>query len=286
METKNRIQKAIDFIENHLAEPFTLEQVAAESFYSFYHFHRLFTRLTGYNPKEYIRKRRLARAALDLFSTELRIIDVAMRNGFDWHEAFTRAFIREYNRTPWQFRAEVDEMPVMEKLDLLGGKPFTVHGYEPKLVVKKTTRFFGIKKRVIRTDDPGLKEEPHLIYNNLVRKDSDFLLKLKRLKISRDQIIGTGSSFDPVNKTYLYKFGILVNDVPSLPRESFLSVPPTFYLKYDFTVTGAEHALICEEIYRRLGPYRNWDKPDINIVEYDHSFRNVQHFLFYVPVNY
>lgn len=77
------MQKAIDYIEANLTEEIDYEKVAAESFSSSYHFQRVFSILCGYTLGEYIRLRRLSLAGAELASGNEKVIDVALKYGYD-----------------------------------------------------------------------------------------------------------------------------------------------------------------------------------------------------------
>ena len=74
MEWITGIQKAIDYIEDHLTESIDYEAVAKESFSSSYHFQRVFSILSGYTLGEYIRNRRLSLAGAELATGKEKII--------------------------------------------------------------------------------------------------------------------------------------------------------------------------------------------------------------------
>jgi len=64
-----RIQRAVDYIEEHLLEELTLADVSQAAFSSLSHFHRIFYFMTGFTLKDYIRKRRLSQAAIELMTS-------------------------------------------------------------------------------------------------------------------------------------------------------------------------------------------------------------------------
>jgi AraC-like DNA-binding protein len=89
-----------DYIEQHLNESITLHKLAQAAGYSPWHSARIFKKLSGKTPFEYIRALRLSRAAEKLRDGNPRIIDVAFDFVFDSHEGFTRAFSREFGMSP------------------------------------------------------------------------------------------------------------------------------------------------------------------------------------------
>lgn len=92
-----------DYIEQHIKETITLHMIAQAAGYSPWHSGRLFKELTGKTPFEYIRTLRLSRAAIELKSKEVRIIDVALDFVFGSHEGFTRAFSKQFGVCPRQY---------------------------------------------------------------------------------------------------------------------------------------------------------------------------------------
>src|SRR5215471_13817775 len=81
-----------------------MERAAALANCSLFHFMRMFEVVCGVTPGEYIRRRRLSCAALDLAATDTRVIDVAMRYGYDTPESFAKAFKRLFGLTPSEAR--------------------------------------------------------------------------------------------------------------------------------------------------------------------------------------
>lgn len=105
MNYHQRLEKVIDFIGHHLNEELSLESLSDISRISKFHFHRLFTALTGLSLHQYIRWLRLKRAAHQLIlNKEQSVINIAMNAGFESHEAFSRAFKRACGMSPIQYR--------------------------------------------------------------------------------------------------------------------------------------------------------------------------------------
>lgn len=86
------IQRALDYTEAHLTEEIDYEEVAKQACSSSFHFQRMFGMLLGLTLGDYIRMRRLTLAACDLQQTGGKVIDIAMKYGYDTPESFSRAF--------------------------------------------------------------------------------------------------------------------------------------------------------------------------------------------------
>ena len=78
MEWLTCIRKAIDYMEEHLEDNISTQDVAKQVFMSSFFFQKGFSMMTGYGPGEYIRNRRLYKAALDLQKSEEKIIDIQL----------------------------------------------------------------------------------------------------------------------------------------------------------------------------------------------------------------
>ncbi len=104
MEWIAGIQKAIDYMEAHLMEEIDYEMVAKQAYSSVFHFQRVFGILCGFTLGDYIRMRRLSLAAVDLIHTDEKVIDIALKYGYDTPESFTRAFVRFHGSTPTKAR--------------------------------------------------------------------------------------------------------------------------------------------------------------------------------------
>ncbi len=98
------LEKAINYIESHLYYDIDLSSVAKEAGYSLYHFHRIFKNAVGDSLKDYIRKRRMTEATKELVYTNIPIVDIGIKYGYESREAFSRAFEKVYGRNPSEVR--------------------------------------------------------------------------------------------------------------------------------------------------------------------------------------
>ena len=150
------MQCAIDYIEEHLTEDIDYEKVAAESFSSSYHFQRVFSILCGYTLGEYIRLRRLSLAGAELASGKEKVIDVALKYGYDSPDSFAKAFQRFHGITPSQARIDGAMIRSFSKLSikisLEGGSMmnYRIEEKEEMVLTGYKRRFSGV---------PGEREE-------------------------------------------------------------------------------------------------------------------------------
>lgn len=94
------ISKAIDYIEEHITEPTDYARAAKEACSSPFNFQRVFALLCGYTLGDYVRMRRLTLAGEELLSTDAKVINVALKYGYDSPESFSRAFTRFHGVSP------------------------------------------------------------------------------------------------------------------------------------------------------------------------------------------
>lgn len=118
------IQNAIQYIEDNLTEDLKI-QIAEKACVSAFHFQRIFNVLCGFTVGEYIRNRRLSLAAEELSSSDAKVIDVAIKYGYDSPDSFTRAFTKFHGVSPSAAKLKGAKLklfsPVKIKLTLEGG---------------------------------------------------------------------------------------------------------------------------------------------------------------------
>ena len=118
------IQRAIDYVEANITEEIDFEEVAAKAYSSSFHFQRVFSILCGFSLGDYIRMRRLSLAGEELSKGNAKIIDIALKYGYDTPESFPRAFARFHGISPSEARHGGSVKiftPLSVKLSLTGG---------------------------------------------------------------------------------------------------------------------------------------------------------------------
>ena len=97
-------QESIDFIEQNLTGDPDITEIAAKAAFSPFYYQRIFGALCGMTVGDYIRARRMTLAAQELSRDHVRVIDIAVRYGYDSPDSFARAFQKFHGITPSQAR--------------------------------------------------------------------------------------------------------------------------------------------------------------------------------------
>lgn len=106
-EYVDRIGRVLAYLDDHLTEEISLEELAGQACFSPYHFHRIFTALIGQTVMAYVRRLRLERAAgLLTFHPSRSITEIALESGFQSSASFAKAFKDHFGCTASQWRAE------------------------------------------------------------------------------------------------------------------------------------------------------------------------------------
>ncbi|WP_342558806.1 AraC family transcriptional regulator [Metasolibacillus sp. FSL K6-0083] len=165
------IQKAIHYMEEHLLENITIEQIAREANCSVYHFQRTFSLLTDMTIADYIRKRRLTLAAQEVLMTEQKIIDLAYKYGYDSPEAFTKAFRKLHGVTPSDARKKQCVLQAYNRLVI----QVSLKGAEPmkyKIIEKEAFQVVGIKRTYNCSNGENLQGIP-VFWNEVNENGTD-----------------------------------------------------------------------------------------------------------------
>ncbi|OCT13355.1 AraC family transcriptional regulator [Paenibacillus pectinilyticus] len=141
------LNKALSYIEENLTERVDYQEAARIACCSEYHFTRMFSFLAGIPLSEYIRRRRLTLAALELSHSDIKIIDAAMKYGYTSPDSFTRAFQSMHGITPSDARVHGQSLIAFPRmtfqLTIKGGSEMNY-----RIEDREAFRIVGIKKRV------------------------------------------------------------------------------------------------------------------------------------------
>ncbi|MCK9862796.1 AraC family transcriptional regulator [Paenibacillus sp. ATY16] len=151
---------ALDYIEQNLANEIDEQEIAKRAFCSVYHFKRMFAYLAGIPLQEYIRRRRLTHAALDLQDKTVKVIDIAVKYGYHSPDSFTRAFHNLHGITPTEARMANRSLtsypPMTFRISIGGSEPMRY-----RIEQKEALQLIGVSNRVVAIDHgehPGVEQ--------------------------------------------------------------------------------------------------------------------------------
>ena len=157
MEWMEGLQAALDYIEAHLTDEIRAEDVAAQAYVSSFHFQRIFSALCGLPLGEYVRRRRLTLAGEELSRGGVKVIDAALKYGYDSPDSFARAFARFHGISPSAARERGARLnafaPMKIRVILEGGSML-----EYRIVEKAAFTVMGVSRRF--TADSAYREIP------------------------------------------------------------------------------------------------------------------------------
>ncbi|HWO95793.1 MAG TPA: AraC family transcriptional regulator [Bacillus sp. (in: firmicutes)] len=263
MEMLQRMNGCLQYIEDHLDGKLDLEELARLSCCSKFHFQRMFHMVTGFTLADYIRKRRLTLAAQELTNTNAKVIDVALKYGYETPESFSKAFRKAHGVSPSQVKEPGTSLKAFPRISfhiqLKGEKEMNY-----RIVERDAFHVIGVGKQVSTCQNENLKEIP-LFWNEVNTKG----ISLELLQLAqKDEMFGMCMDFDHANEELTYFIGVESQEkreafetktVPALTWAVFESVGPMpgaiqsvwkrIYSEW-FPSTGYEHAAGPEfEVY-------------------------------------
>lgn len=207
MEWIERLNGAINYIEEHLQDNIDMEQVARIACCSSYHFQRMFTYMAGLPLSEYLRRRRMSLAAVDLQDGSSRVLDVALKYGYDSPTAFNRAFKNIHGIAPSQLKEEGVSIkafpPLSFKISIIGESEMNY-----RIIKKEAFRIVGISKPLDKEVEKNFVEVP-LMWSNA---GADGTIGRLSTMISKDPQGLLGVSLCNAPDNWRYYIGIASDD--------------------------------------------------------------------------
>jgi AraC family transcriptional regulator len=218
MDWISGIQKAVDYVESHITAELDFSEIAKQACSSSFHFQRVFGILCGFTLGEYIRMRRLTLAGFELAGTDIRILDIAVKYGYDTQESFSRAFTRFHGVSPTQVRngASLKSFSRLSVKLILDGANVTDYRIE------KRGSFQMIGKPLCMSGKNELTYAGIFNFWQQCRMDGT-IISLRRY-ISKDSILGkniAGVSFgkDATDPGCPYAIGVHYNDALAAEKD-------------------------------------------------------------------
>ena len=159
MDWLERLNESINYIEDNLGSEFRLERAAQIACCSAFHYQRMFSYIAGIPLGEYIRRRKMTEAAFDLHSGEFKVIDAALKYGYDSPTAFNRAFQSVHGISPAGARAEGVALKAYPRISF----KISIRGdaeMNYRIETKEAFRIVGAKRRYPMNSEENFAEIP------------------------------------------------------------------------------------------------------------------------------
>lgn len=236
MDWIKSLNNAIDYIENHIMQPFDCERAAKEMNISSYYFQKLFSVMCGCSVGEYIRKRRLTLAGSELLMSDEKIIDIAIKYGYDTPEGFSRAFTRFHGVTPRQARKSKVKLKSFARLSVIislkggEGMEYRIEKKEDFKICARTQRFSKEINVENRKDIPEFWDECHR--DGTVKRLEEIS---KKNGVLRGGVVGLCMDDSTVVKDFPYSIGCEYNGEPLEGEFTVFEIPAATWLIFDST---------------------------------------------------
>ena len=214
MEYYENLNKVIDEIENNLTEKIDYKNLAKIVGTSSYTLQRIFVFLTGITLTEYIKKRRLSKAAEEIISTDIKIIDVALKYQYDSPISFSNSFKKMHGISPQNLRKNNLPLKVFSKIEF---KPIidTIEELEFRIMNLNKQRLYGITTGVIKdTDNEAIR---NLFDKSRKEKILDFIINN-----SNEKELYYGASIYVFDNDFTDKIQYYI--LGKNPRDDFVSI--------------------------------------------------------------
>lgn len=236
MKRGGDMERILSYIDAHLDDNLTVEDLAKYSDYSFYHFCHAFSSYTGVPAATYLRRRRMAMAAKDLLAGG-KASDVALARGFDTSSGFSKAFRKHYGMSPTQYRREMSDDRFRITPSICVRDAFTAVGYR---LSPPQERFDVLDAGAYWMD-----------------KEFSFVSQADYQRLSGPDAVEIGAWIQPNRDTgeLFYFFGPVVQNLDFIPKGlEPLEITPAEYAVFPVPPGNGNMTLLNENV-RRMWKY-------------------------------
>lgn len=227
MEWLERLNQAIDYIEDNLSETIDYDQAAQIACCSTFHFQRMFSYIAGVPLSEYIRRRRMTSAAFDLQSRKMKVIDVALKYGYDSPTSFNRAFQNVHGVTPSAAHTEgvmLKAFPrITFKISIKGDAEMNY-----RIEQKNAFRIIGVKEHMNMNIEESFARVP-LFWADTIKSG----IIPKMCELMNQPLFGVLGVSTCMNGTDLNYYIAVATDKPTIPGTVEYEVPASTWAIFE-----------------------------------------------------
>jgi AraC family transcriptional regulator len=269
MEWSERMNSAISYIEDNLAADLDFNQAAKKACCSLFHFQRMFMVIIGFTPAEYARKRRLTLAARELTSGSVKIIDIALKYGYDSPDSFTRAFRNVHGITPRAARepgVKLSAFPrISFNIELKGGNDM-----DYRIIEKPAFDIIGQSRKFSTANGENFIKVPQFWREFMKTPEYKTLCDLtegKLGKVTGGGCLGVCFGGEGANwGTFFYGIGIEKPVKKSAGKFEVIPVPAAAWAVFDCTLNNLQD--VTKKIFSEWFPstgYEHAPAPEIEV---------------------
>jgi AraC family transcriptional regulator len=291
MEWSERMNAAIGYIEENLAGEIDFNEAAKRACCSLFHFQRMFFAIISMTPAEYTRRRRLTLSARELTSTNSKVIDIAIKYGYDSPDAFTRAFRQLHGITPQAAREPGVKLAAFPRISfniiLKGGNDM-----DYTIIDKKGFNIALTKRQFSTGGGQNFVLIPQYWQEFLKSPDYAVMLALtggKAGAVTRGNMLGVCWVDEPINdpQNYRFYYGIAVELPPKGGVGKFekMTVPAATWAVFDCTLDNLQE--VTKRIFSEWFPstgYEHDAKPELEIYLPENPRSKVMHCQIWIPI--
>ncbi len=271
MDWQTRMSRALKYLEDNLQGEANLEQAAREANCSAFHFFRMFEVITGISPGEYLRRRRLSEAALVLSHGDAKVIEVALRFGYESPDAFARAFRREFGVLPRDARKAGTRLhrfpPLSFSIVLKGDKAM-----QYRIENGKALKLAGLSLRV-KTKDGSNFAVISDYWDRVMTDDrwEPLCAKAKAVGENGLGVVGVCRDFDMASGEFTYGIAIEEpSEMKDMPKGTELfPVPASNWAKFtNYGPVRPNFQTLIKRIFSEWLPTSDWEHAGTAEIEF------------------
>ncbi|QUI24039.1 AraC family transcriptional regulator [Vallitalea pronyensis] len=268
MDWLTRMNHALEYIEENLTEEIDKQHIAKLACCSEFHFYRLFSFIAGISLGEYIRHRRLTKAAFEVQNSSIKILDLALKYGYESPEAFTRAFQKLHGVTPTLARNEGVALKAYPKITF----HISIKGDEAmdyRIESKEGFTVYGIEEFFSTENGENLKEVPR--FWEKVYDDGRYDSLIKSTNTASSKGLSLINSICDYRKTennlFPYMLFAFMTDKSNTSGYKTVDVPASTWAIFKSKDHSSEETSIViqdliKRVYTEWLPTANYDKVD------------------------